>query len=63
MIKILSISEEKSGEMNVSAAWDFVDSMLGVDYGYEVSIIIIRSTVIMGTIVRRLSIVLSSVLY
>ena len=35
-IKIWSISEEKSGAMNVSAAWDFVDSMLGVDYGYEV---------------------------
>ena len=22
--------------MNVTAAWDFIDSMMGVDYGYEV---------------------------
>ena len=54
--------------MNVSAAWDFVDSMLGVDYGYEVDYLLssfglIRSTVIMGTIVRTVSIVVSSVLY
>ena len=30
------LSAEKSGQMNVSAAWDFIDSVMGVDYGYEV---------------------------
>ena len=30
------LSAEKSGQMNVSAAWEFIDSMMGVDYGYEV---------------------------
>jgi len=30
------LSAERSGQMNVSAAWDFIDSMMGIDYGYEV---------------------------
>ena len=30
------VRKEISDQMNVTAAWDFVDSMLGVDYGYEV---------------------------
>ena len=33
---ILFLSAERSGQMNISAAWDFIDSMVGVDYGYEV---------------------------
>merc|ERR1712130_669259 len=30
------LSAERSGQMNISAAWDFIDSMMGIDYGYEV---------------------------
>ena len=30
------VRKEISDQMNVTAAWAFVDSMLGVDYGYEV---------------------------
>merc|ERR1712212_794152 len=30
------LSAERSGQMDVTAAWDFIDSMMGVDYGYEV---------------------------
>jgi len=30
------LSEERSSRMNMTATWAFVDSMLGVDYGYEV---------------------------
>ena len=30
------LSAERSDQMNISAAWDFIDSMMGIDYGYEV---------------------------
>jgi len=30
------LEKDKSDALNITAAWEFVDSMLGVDYGYEV---------------------------
>jgi len=30
------LEKDKSDALNITAAWEFVDAMLGVDYGYEV---------------------------
>jgi hypothetical protein len=33
---LVPLDQEKSDALNMTAAWQFVESMLGVDYGYEV---------------------------